>query len=342
MIATRLEKNGRYWRAVWVDLHGVRHSEGLGPVKSRSRKAALRQCAEIALRLNTGAKQNGKAPRLGDFTARYLSLRTDLSEASMINHRLACKRLVQHFGAAAQLDRITRADAASFQASLANQTIISTARPISLYTRHKYTTLAKQIFEWAAREDSIPFNPFDRVKIIAPKIERDWRYVTDEETQRILDACPSLDWKILVSLCRFGGTRRGEALRLTRRCIESDRVVIVPEGDVATTKQASRVVPMERRLRIMVEMGVDAGIFPLRIRSDGIEDEFRKIIRRAGLAPWPKPFHTLRKNLATDWMAKYPPLDVARWLGHDVKVAANHYHQTRSESMALVTGVKPG
>ena len=33
------------------------------------------------------------------------------------------------------------------------------------------------------------------------------RFVTREETDRLLAACPNMDWRVIVALCRFGGLR---------------------------------------------------------------------------------------------------------------------------------------
>jgi hypothetical protein len=49
------------------------------------------------------------------------------------------------------------------------------------------------------------------------------------------------------------------------------------------------------------------------------------IIGRAGMEPWPKPCHTLRKWRETTWMARFPAPFVAQWMGNSVQVAMDHY-----------------
>lgn len=52
---------------------------------------------------------------------------------------------------------------------------------------------------------------------------------------------------------------------------------------------------------------------------------FLKLIKRAGLLPWPRLFHTLRASCETDLLEKFPISAVTEWLGHSAAVALKHY-----------------
>ncbi len=52
---------------------------------------------------------------------------------------------------------------------------------------------------------------------------------------------------------------------------------------------------------------------------------FEKIIRRAGLEPWPKPFHAMRASCETELTEKFRVQAVAAWLGNSPKIALRHY-----------------
>lgn len=58
----------------------------------------------------------------------------------------------------------------------------------------------------------------------------------------------------------------------------------------------------------------------------------------AGLPRFAKPFHSLRKALESEWLAKHPTMTVCKWLGHHPVVAARHYHQSTDAELAAVTG----
>ena len=56
-----------------------------------------------------------------------------------------------------------------------------------------------------------------------------------------------------------------------------------------------------------------------------------KIIRRAGLKPWPKLFQNLRSTRETELVEVFPEHVVCAWLGNTRIVAAKHYLQTTEE-----------
>lgn len=343
-IDVHLAENGDYWRAWWKDPSGRRRFKGLGAKAEVSKAEALRKCRELAARfiVTPAASGQSKAPQLGAWLKLYMEQRTDLAEASRVNHSLTCRALEDHFGASTRLDKITRAAAAAFSASISTRK--NGEQTIAPATARKYVALARQIFERARRQDLVAFNPFDRERVASLSGETAWQYVSDDDTLRVLDACPDSRWRLLFALCRWAGLRVGEARRVRWEDIDWQRhslAVRLEEGEERTTKRAARTTPIEPRLYAMLREAFEAApcgaglVAP--IGSNNLLRTAGKIIRRAGLEEWGKPFHTLRKSLVTDWQAKYPPLDVAAWLGHSVVVAARHYHQTRAESFAAVT-----
>ena len=64
-----------------------------------------------------------------------------------------------------------------------------------------------------------------------------------------------------------------------------------------------------------------------RHKSVNLRTQFQRIIGRAGLAPWPKLFQTLRASRATELANEYPAHVAAAWLGHSTVVASKHYWQ---------------
>src|SRR5262249_827120 len=58
---------------------------------------------------------------------------------------------------------------------------------------------------------------------------------------------------------------------------------------------------------------------------------FMKIIRRAGLTPWPKPFHNLRASRQTELAAAYPIHVVCAWIGNSEMIAKKHYLKVTDE-----------
>ena len=73
------------------------------------------------------------------------------------------------------------------------------------------------------------------------------RFITPEETSRLLAACPNVDWRTIVALCRFGGLRcPSEVLSLRWQDVDWDRErvrVHSPKTDHHPGK-ASREIPL--------------------------------------------------------------------------------------------------
>ena len=59
-----------------------------------------------------------------------------------------------------------------------------------------------------------------------------------------------------------------------------------------------------------------------------------RIIKRAGVKPWPKLFHNLRSTRQTELTEKFPSHVVCAWLGNSRAVAQDHYLQVTDAHFA--------
>jgi hypothetical protein len=50
-----------------------------------------------------------------------------------------------------------------------------------------------------------------------------------------------------------------------------------------------------------------------------------KVIRRAGVDPWPRLWHSLRASCESDLAQSFPLATVTKWLGNTPSVALRHY-----------------
>jgi len=58
-----------------------------------------------------------------------------------------------------------------------------------------------------------------------------------------------------------------------------------------------------------------------------LRTQLTRIIRRAGLEPWPKLFQNLRSTRETELAETFPMHVVCCWIGNSEPVAAKHYRQ---------------
>jgi hypothetical protein len=96
----------------------------------------------------------------------------------------------------------------------------------------------------------------------------------------------------------------------------------------------SRVIPLFPELRPHLELAFDQAspgsefvITSCRDATKNLRTQFRRIIERAGLKVWPKPFQNLRSTRETELAETYPMHVVCEWIGNSQPVAAKHYLQ---------------
>jgi integrase len=66
---------------------------------------------------------------------------------------------------------------------------------------------AKQFFRSAVRARLLAENPFQEVKAPSQANESCKFHVTGDMAAAVLEACPDAEWRLIFSLCRFGGLR---------------------------------------------------------------------------------------------------------------------------------------
>jgi len=113
----------------------------------------------------------------------------------------------------------------------------------------------------ARKHRLIEANPFDDVRTKAPATSDRQRFVSPEETSALLEACPSIDWRLIVGLSRYGGLRcPSEVLSLRWQDVDWERSrlrVTSPKTEHHPGKD-TRVIPLFPELRPILEEAFDA------------------------------------------------------------------------------------
>jgi len=99
-----------------------------------------------------------------------------------------------------------------------------------------------------------------------------------------------------------------------------------------------RQIPLFAELRPYLEEvfeqaipGTEYIITRYRDSNTNLRTQLQKIIRRAGLKPWPKLWQNLRSTRETELAETYPIHVVCQWIGNSQAVAAKHYLQVTDE-----------
>jgi len=204
----------------------------------------------------------------------------------------------------------------------------------------KRVIVAKQGFGCAVRWGWLEKSPFGGLRPGSQSNPARARYIPLLTIRDVLDACPSIDWKLVVGLARLAGLRcPTEIGELTWADVnwEKGRLIVrAKKTEHHGGDHAVRVVPICPELRgLLVDAFEQAEpgatlIVPMASRKGvNLRTQLERIIIKAGHEVWPRLLQNLRASCATDWVERYPSHVVAKWLGHSPKVAAEHYLMSR-------------
>lgn len=278
--------------------------------------------------------------QLGPFMENYLASRKDLKDSTRVNLAYAQGELLEHFGANRLIQSITEGDADEFRQFLFG-------KGLGENTVRRKCGRARQFFNAAIRKRIIVANPFKGMPCTVNANESRLFFVTVEMANKILEACPDQQWRTLFSLCRWGGLRcPSEVMPLTWADVdwENDRLHVTSPKTKHQGK-GSRIVPLFPELREQLEAAFDEAdpgskfvITRYRGGNANLRTQMNRIIRRAGLEPWEKPFQNLRSTRETELAERFPMHKVCRWIGNSELVAAKHYLQLTDDDFKEAAG----
>ena len=294
---------------------------------------------------NAGLVEPRASSNLGDFLTGYIKRRSDVKPGTVTNYDQVRLNLVAFFGPEKPLRSITASDAADFREWL------QTDEGQAENTLRRRCGRARQFFTAAMKAKLIDGNPFDGMAVTVSGNKEKERFVTEPESQRILNACPNAEWRLLFSLCRYGGLRcPSEVLALKWDDIiwDASRIVVTSPKTEHHKGHENRVIPLfPELLKPLMEVQEQAAertvhvIMRYRSSNQNLRTELNRIITRAGIVPWPKPFQNLRSTRETELMETYPAHVVCRWIGNSEAVAKKHYLQVTDAHFEKAAVPKP-
>ena len=295
-----------------------------------------KKLARVGLIPNPEAKP---AATLGPFLQAWLAARKgDYKPASLIAWGQVIDALTDFLGADCPLEKVTPAKGEEFRQSML-------AAGLRATTIHKRLQHARMFFAHAKRQGLVDANPFEFVRHRPGDASERRAYVPAADVLRAIEHAPNGTWKLLIALSRFAGLRvPSEALSLRwqdvdwerqaadgsqpqdatpgRPRLPRDSAVSRPFGrswkprGTKRPRGAEYVIPEEYRRRAQGPAGW---------ANANLRTTLEKIIRRAGLEPWPRLWHSMRASCETDLARQFPLAVVAKWLGNTQAVAMRHY-----------------
>lgn len=267
------------------------------------------------------------AVELKPFIDGYIAARTDLKPRTIKNFEQVRRWLVKHFGAKRDLATITRGEMGDWHRLLKKH-----LAPASVAMHVKK---ARQLFGDAVDRKMIADNPARKIKAGSMANQDRLEYVSAEMIEAVINSCPDAEWRLIFALARYGGLRvpsETELLRWDDVRWDTGRILVRSPKTAHYEGRAIRPVPIFPELQPYLRDAMDlaepgAKHVISRHRGENLRTMAEKIIRRAGLEPWGKPFQNLRSSRETDLAERYPIHVVCAWIGNTEAVARRHYLQ---------------
>jgi integrase len=271
---------------------------------------------------------------LQEFIDGYISKRTDVKGSATTVYGHTRRNLIGFFGAEKPLRDITLGDADEWRLFLIEQ-------PLADNTVRRRCGIAKQFFTAAMRKGLVSQNQFSDLKAAVQANVSRFYFVSRTEAEKVIEACPDAQWRLLFALCRYGGLRcPSETLLLRWSDInwESGRMLVTSPKTEHHPGGESRLVPLFPELRPYLdeffeqaEPGTEFVITRYRNLNANLRTQLLKIIKRAGLKQWLKLFQNLRSTRQTELEESFPSHVVCAWIGNSEAVAKKHYLQVTDE-----------
>lgn len=284
----------------------------------------------------TGLIEAERSTTLAELIDQYID-NASVKDSTLTKFRSSSKHLLEYFGKERDPRAIDAGEARDWHTWMLKKR----SRPLAPATAAKSVKHAKQFMAYAIDKRLLESDPFAKLSgSCSPNRDRDF-YLTREDTQRVLEACPDVEWRLLVALARFGGLRTpSEPLQLKWTDIDWDRSRFLVRSP-KTKHHADgghREVPifpeLFQHLLDAYEQAEESQPYVISRYRDpavNLRTQFERIIHRAGLKPWPKLWQNLRSTRQTELCKEFPLQCVTAWLGNSPKVAMDHYLQVTEE-----------
>jgi len=276
---------------------------------------------------------------LGGFLEVYIDGRKlESADSTIANFKQLQRSLVNYFGADRDLRGISEGEADDWRQSLLEDYAEATIS--------KHVKRARQVFKPAMRKGLTESNPFAEVKSGSEQNDSRKHFVDRDTTAAVLSACPDVEWRTIVALARFGGVRTPSELLRLRWVDVNWETLRFTVTSPKTKKQGKpyRITPLFPELREMLaeafeqaDEGAEFVINRYREPNSNLRTQFERILKRAGVTPWPRLFQNLRASRETELTNVFPLHVVTEWLGNTPSVATKHYLQVTDSHFEQAT-----
>jgi integrase len=281
------------------------------------------------------------AVTLGQHLEQYFGTLGKQKPTTTRNYARARRLLEQHLGKDRTLESITEGDADGYKRWLLDNFAVASA---SVDLRR-----ARQFLKAAVRRRLIPTNPFADVPCGPQANESRTVYVSAEDIERVIAVCPDNEWRLTFAMPRYAGMRFPSEFRELKWSDvdwENARFIVYEPKVEHHPGRGHRTVPISAELRPHLERAYaereEGAVYVLpRVRViSNLGTHAKRLVKKAGITPWPKLFVNMRGSCSDDLERRgIPEKAINAWIGNTARLRSKHYHAVRAEDWAAVTGV---
>lgn len=338
------------WR-IQLMLNGKRESLWIGP---RTKAEAERIAEHVDLLLRHKANKQSLPPELQEWLRQEQPLTAKLAKLGL------CKKLINptvwEFSQSFLEDKIcAQSTRENFQCAFRHvQEYFATTRimdvgpqealafsdwlqkrpGLSINTLKRRLGRVRELFQAAVEQQLITSNPFKlrSISVNVGAAEKD--YIPAETVLSVIDYLPAdkAEWKLLFAFSRFYGLRIPSEIReLTwdRLNFERSRIVLA-SPKTAIHGKPERAVPIFNAVIPFIELqrelaGDQPYLFPRLRTHSNTATTAKKLVVKAGFAPWGEFWNALRASCETDLMDRFGVRKACMWVGNTPAVAFKNY-----------------
>ncbi len=236
------------------------------------------------------------------------------------------------------LESVTKLEAKNFRAYLSGKVKLSDN------TVRRHIGIVRQFFNAAIEARIVTRNPFLGQPVTVQANKARFYFVTTQEAQSVLDACPDAQWRLIFGLARFGGLRcPSEIVRLkwqdvdfeySRFTVHSSKTEHHADGGIRTVPIFPELKPLFQDAFDQANEGAVYCLDRYNGQWSNLGTNMKRIVKKAGLTPWPKLFQNCRSTRETELFKLTGNIKaVCEWIGNSPTVAMQHYAQITEQDM---------
>ena len=249
-----------------------------------------------------------------------------LDEETAVIYRKGRKNLIECFGDI-DITKLTKRDGREFWRWLLKD------QEYAENTAKHRLRLARAIFELGIEDELITTNPFKARGLSVSQTAAEKEYVERSTIDQVIKHCPSLEWKLLFTLCRKVPIRVPSEFReFTWADVDWDNnQMLIHSPKTRRIGKSARLVPIFPDVRACLQELLNSDeatteyVFS-KLRHDTNPGTMaKKIVKRAEIDPWKNFFNSLRATAETDLMDEFGLRRACQWAGNSAGTAMKNY-----------------